>query len=224
MESVEIIAELKEYYNKKNIAGMKRFGISGKNVLGGPSIPILRKMAKKIGKDHKLAAELWKSGIHEARILAGMIDDPKQLSEKQMDSWVKDFDSWDLVDQTCMNLFDKTSFAEKKIYEWVGNEKEFIRRSAFSMIAVMAVHSNHKDNTFINYLSLIKKYSIDERNYVRKAVNWGLRQIGKRNKKLNRAAIKTAEQILCLNTKSSRWIANDALRELKSEAVQKRLK
>jgi len=218
MDASVVIKELRKYSSSKNIAGMKRFGINGKNMIGGPPIPIIRKMARGIGKDHKLALRLWASGIHEARILAGMIDDPRLVTERQMDSWVKGFDSWDVCDQTCMNLFDKTPYAEKKVYEWAKDDREFVRRAGFALIAVMAVHDkNRKDESFIKFLSLIKAHAKDERNFVRKAVNWALRQIGKRNKMLYFASIKTANEILNLNNKTARWIASDAIRELESK-------
>lgn len=225
MNAKQIIKELNKYHSQKNIDGMKRFGITGKNIIGGPSIPTLRKIARDIGKDHRLATELWSSEIHEARLLAGFIDDPNLVSSKQMDFWAKDFDSWDICDQVCSNLFDKTPYAQKKILEWVKDEDEFVRRAGFVLMAALAVHDKKlQDETFIRYLSIIKRYSTDQRNYVRKAVNWGLRQIGKRNKNLNKEAVKTAAKILEKTDKSSRWIANDALRELRSPAIIKRLK
>lgn len=202
---------------------MARFGIGGKNVLGGPNIPTLRKIAKEIKKEakttnlniHSLAQELWDSEIHEARILAGFIDDPTKVSEKQMEAWVKDFDSWDLCDQVCMNLFDKTSFVYQKIDEWSKKDKEFIKRAAFALMATLAVHDkNSPDEKFLKFLPIIKRESIDERNFVKKAVNWALRQIGKRNADLNKTAIKTAQEIQRINSKSARWIAADALKEL----------
>jgi len=219
----DIINKLNEHSNPKNVAGMARFGISSKNTLG-VSIPILRDIAKKIGKDHELAIQLWKTGIHEARILAGMIDNVLEVTEKQMESWVKDFDSWDTCDQVCMNLFDKTPFAHKKAVEWTKRKEEFVKRAGFAMIAALASHDKKaKDNDFIRFFPCIVKASTDERNFVRKAVNWALRGIGKKNRPLNKAAIKVAEKILGIDSKPSKWIAADALRELKSPAVRKRI-
>ncbi|MBU0586921.1 DNA alkylation repair protein [Candidatus Micrarchaeota archaeon] len=224
MNYSETMKKLKSYSNPKNVQGMSRFGIKGGKMLG-ISIPILRKMSKEIGKDHALALELWNSGIHEARILASMIDDPKLVTEKQMDSWVSDFDSWDVCDQVCMNLFGKVPSAYKKIGEWAKREEEFVRRTAFSMIAVFAWQKNGlSDNQIIKLIPLIKKYSTDERNFVKKAVNWALRQIGKRNLNLNTAAIKTAKEIQKLDSKSAKWIATDALRELTNEKTLARIK
>jgi 3-methyladenine DNA glycosylase AlkD len=175
-------------------------------------------MAKQIGKDHKLAKELWDSEIHEARILAGFIDDPKSVTEDQMDEWADGFDSWDLCDQVCSNLFDKTIYSKKKILQWTMDEREFMKRAGFVLIAAAAVHDKKaKDRTFIKYLSIIKKHSNDNRNFVRKAVNWTLRQVGKRNNALKAAAIKTAGNILAQDTDASRWIARDALRELRNK-------
>lgn len=224
MEKVEeIIKKLKKLSDPKNVKGMARFGIKPDKALG-ISIPNLRKLAKEIGKNHKLALQLWKSEIHEARILAGMIDEVDKVTKKQMDLWIKGFDSWDVCDQVCANLFDKTSFAFKKAIEWTRRKEEFEKRAGFALMACLAWHDKEAgDNKFIKFFPAIKRESIDERNYVKKAINWALRQIGKRNRNLNKEAIKIALVIQKIESKSARWIANDALRELKSEAVQKRL-
>jgi len=225
MRYQEIIKRLKAQKNPKNVEGMARFGIRPKTKVYGISMPEIRKLAKDISKNHQLALELWESGIHEARILSGLIAEAEELTEKQMEKWVKDFDSWDICDQVCMNLFDKTKLAEKKIFEWEKRKEEFARRTAFSLMAALAVHNKElEDKEFIKFFPLIKRASTDERNFVRKAVNWALRQIGKRNKKLNKEAIRLAKEIQRINSKSARWIANDAIRELIGENVQKRLK
>lgn len=230
MDSKEIIKDLKTYRNEKNVAGMARFGITGKNVLGGPNIPTLRKMAKQIKKEagesaHNIALELWQSGIHEAKILASMIDDPKKVTAKQMDDWIKDYDSWDVCDQVSMNLFDNTDIAFKKAVEWTKRKPEFEKRAGFALMAALANHDNknNHDAELKKFLPIIMRETSDERNHVKKAVNWALRQIGKRNEKLKKEAIKTAEEILKLDNKkvytersrSAQWIAKDALRELK---------
>lgn len=224
MEEVEeVIKKLKKLSNPKSLEGMARFGINPNKALG-ISIPTLRKLAKETGKNHKLALQLWKTGIHEARILAGLIDEINKVTERQMDSWIKDFDSWDVCDLVCANLFDKTPFAFKKAVEWTKRKKEFEKRAGFALMACLAWHDKKaSDNKFIKFFPAIKRESVDERNYVKKAVNWALRQIGKRNRNLNKEAIKIALVIQKIESKSARWIANDALRELKSEAVQKRL-
>ena len=214
MSLKEVITQLKRHSNPKNREGMARFGINPKYALG-VRVPVLRNLAKKIGKDHKLAKELWDSRIHEGRILASMIDDPKMLAEKQMEEWVKEFNSWDLCDQCCMNLFDKTSLSWKKATEWPKRKEEFIRRAGFALMACLAWHDKKvKDKDFLKFFPIIKKYSIDERNFVRKAVNWALRQIGKRNKNLNKEAIKLAKEIKRIDSKTAKWIANDAIKEL----------
>ncbi len=224
MEKVEdVLKEFNKLSSPKSLEGMARFGIKPKQALG-ISIPKLRKLAKEIGKNHKLALQLWKSGIHEARILAGLIDEINKVTDKQMDSWIKGFDSWDVCDLVCANLFDKTPFAFRKAIEWTKRKKEFEKRAGFALMACLAWHDKSAgDNKFVKFFPAIKRESIDERNYVKKAVNWSLRQIGKRNKNLNKEAIKVALTIQKIESKSARWIANDALRELKSEAVQKRL-
>jgi 3-methyladenine DNA glycosylase AlkD len=190
----------------------------------GVSIPDLRKLAKEIGKDHELAIRLWTSGFEDARILASMVDIPTEVSEQQMEDWVSDFNSWDVCDQVCMNLFEKVPLVRKKINDWSKREEEFVKRTAFSLIACLAWHDRKApDENFIDMLMLIKRASKDERNFVRKAVNWALRNIGKRNKNLNQIALKVAQEIREMDSKAARWIAADAIRELSSEAVQDRL-
>jgi 3-methyladenine DNA glycosylase AlkD len=202
---------------------MARYGIKPGKVYG-VSIPNLRSMAKEIGTDHDLALELWDSGIHEARILASMIADPDMTTERLADAWVKDFDSWDVCDQCCMNLFENTKFAYAKAIEWSASDKEYVKRAGFVMMARLAVSDKKaKDEKFLAFLDIIKKEACDSRNYVQKAVNWALRQIGKRNANLNRLALETAEEIQKMSPRSAKWIASDAIRELKSEEVQKRL-
>jgi 3-methyladenine DNA glycosylase AlkD len=203
---------------------MARYGINSANAYG-VSIPELRAIAKEIGTDHQLALELWASGIHEARILAGMIADPDMTTERLLDAWVKDFDSWDVCDQCCMNLFENAKFAYSKAIEWSASDKEYIKRAGFVMMARLAVSDKKaKDEKFLEFLPIIKRESGDSRNYVQKAVNWALRQIGKRNAALNSKAIEAAEEIQKTSMRSAKWIASDALRELKSEEVQARLK
>lgn len=221
MDKNKIISKLKLHANPKNVAGMARFGISSPNTLG-VNIPVLRKMAKEIGKNHKLAQELWKSGIHEGRLLAGFIDDFELVTEKQMESWVSDFDSWDVCDQVCLSLFDKTPFAYKKAVEWSKRKEEFVKRAGFVMMAVLAVHDKKADNKIFikKFFPLIKKESTDERNFVKKAVNWALRQIGKRNKILQKGAIQLAKEIQQIDSKSAKWIAKDALRELRAKKLK----
>jgi 3-methyladenine DNA glycosylase AlkD len=219
----DILDRLNAMYNPHNREGMARFGIATDHALG-ISVNDLRKLARKIGRDHILAQQLWDTGIHEARILASIVDDPKAVTEEQMERWVADFDSWDLCDQCCGNLFDKTPFATRKVVEWSTRPEEFQKRAAFSLLAYLTTHNKKApDSDFIPYLDIIKRQAGDERNYVKKAVNWALRQIGKRNLNLNRSAIETAHELAALPSRSARWIAADALRELTSEAVQVKL-
>ena len=223
MQLEDILRRLESLADPKAVEGMARFGINPKNTYG-VSIPNLRAMAKKIGRDHLLAQQLWSSGIHEARILAGMVDAPEMVTEEQMEQWVKDFDSWDVCDQCCSNLFDKTKFAHQKAVEWSRRREEFVKRAGFVLMAALTVHDEKAtDKEFLKFLPIIKRESTDDRNFVKKAVNWALRQIGKRNAALNRAAIKTTKEIQKIESESAKWIASDALRELASEAVQKRL-
>ncbi len=225
MVSQKIIRELKPLANPKNVAGMARFGIKPKAKVLGVPMPALRSLAKKIGRSHILAGKLWGSGIHEAKILASMVEELAKVDSAQMDKWAAEFDSWDVCDQVCLNLFFNHPLAFKKCATWPNNKAEFIRRAGFALMAVVAFKNKQaKDSDFIKLFSLIKKYATDERNYVRKAVNWALRQIGKRNLKLNKGAIKLVRAISKIDSRAARWIAADALRELQSEGVQKRLR
>jgi 3-methyladenine DNA glycosylase AlkD len=214
MQYTEVINKLKSLANPKNVAGMARFGINPHKTLG-VSLPNLRALAKQTGKNHTLAGRLWASGIHEARILAGIIDEPEKVTEKQMDKWAKDFDSWDVCDGACMNLFDRLNCAPKKAIEWSRRKEEFVKRAGFALMACLAWHRKEaKDTEFIKFLPIIKRESTDRRNYVRKAVNWALRQIGKRSLYLNKKAVATAQEIQKIDSSAARWIAADALREL----------
>jgi 3-methyladenine DNA glycosylase AlkD len=220
----DVIAQLKSMKNSANVEGMARFGINPENTLG-LTIPVLRAMKKAIGKNHDLALQLWDSGIHEARILASMVDDPKQVDEAQMERWVSDFDSWDVCDQVCSNLFQKTAYSNKKAVEWSGRDEAFVKRAGCVLMARIAVADKKAaDETFIALLPIIQREADDERNYVKKAVNWALRQIGKRNLNLNAAAIQTARDIQQSDSRAAGWVAFDALRELQSDAVQERLR
>jgi 3-methyladenine DNA glycosylase AlkD len=223
-KSDEIIKILKAHSSEESRKGMERYGIKSENAFG-TGIPLLREIAKHHKKDHELALELWETGFHEARILASMVDDPNEVDEKQMERWVKDFDSWDVCDQCCMNLFKLTFFAWEKVVEWSRSEEEFVKRAAFALMACFA-HGNKttSDEDFFPFFKIIYEQTDDERNMVKKAVNWALRQIGKRNKTLNKIAIEWSEKISKKESKAAKWIAADALRELKSEAVQNRLK
>jgi 3-methyladenine DNA glycosylase AlkD len=221
MQLDEVLDHLRSIANPKNVAGMARFGINPQNTLG-IDIYTLRKIAKRIGTDHVLALQLWDSGIHEARILASYIADPQHMTEAQIEHWVADFDSWDVCDQV-VDLFSKTPFAYRKVTEWSQRPEEFVKRAAFALIAELTAHDKQaSDEQLAQFFPLIVRASDDQRNFVKKAVNWALRSLGKRNRALNQQAIATARQIQALGTRPARWIAADALRELTSAKVQAR--
>ena len=223
MKPEQCIARLKSLARPGQLAGMARYGMSVKNRFG-VAVPDLRKLAKEIGRDHAVSLALWRTGIADARILACMIDDPAMVTEKQMDAWVRNFDSWDVCDQVCMNLFDKTPFAWEKVVAWSKHGEEFVRRAAFALIACLAWHDKTEpDERFIEVIPLIKKTALDERNMVKKAVSWALRHIGKRNKNLHGLAIRTAEELRKTESKSARWIGADALRDLASPVTLRRI-
>jgi len=215
---------LKRLGEKKNVAGMARFGIWAKKVFG-VSKPKLDELARKIGKNHELGMELWSTGIHDARLLGVLVSEPEKVDAKQMNRWVRDFDNWDVCDGTCCHLFVFAAPAWKKALEWTRRKKEFEKRAGFALAAFLAVHDKlAADTNYKKFLEAIEREAWDDRNFVRKAVNWALRNIGKRNLRLNRGAIASAERIRRQDTRAARWIAADALRELRSEAVQKRLR
>lgn len=220
----QVMTALKARGRAHALPGMARYGIDTSNAFG-VKVPELRKLAREIGRDHDLAEALWQTGAHDARLLASMVAEPKRFTRADAERWAAAFRSWDLCDQCCMNLFRRTPFAADLIEEWRARDEEFVKRAAFALIATLAVHDKKSgDGVFRAYLPVIETASDDERNYVRKAVNWALRQIGKRNRALNTAAIETAERIAARDSKVARWIAKDALRELTSAAAQSRLK
>ena len=211
-----VISELKKRGSQYNREGMARYGINVETAFG-VGAPAKYALAKRLGKNHDLALKLWDSGYHDARHIAGLIDEPAMVTKSQMNKWVKDFNSWDICDGTCNNLFRKTPYAFDKVFEWVKRKEEFVRRAGFVLIAVLAVHDKKRqDEDFILFFPLIKEYSSDGRNFVKKAVNWSLRQIGKRSQFLNELAINLCEEIKNIDSKSAKWIAADALRELKN--------
>jgi 3-methyladenine DNA glycosylase AlkD len=219
----QVVKRLKAAARPDQLESMAKYGLVKENRLG-VSMPALRALAKEIGKGHQLALELWETGIQDARILAALVDKPEEVTEEQMDGWVQGINSWDVCDQVCMNLFDKTGFARKKIAEWSEREEEFVKRTAYSLIACLAWHDKQApDSLFLEFLPIITNGATDERNFVKKAVSWALRHIGKRNLNLNRAALKAAKEIHKLNSKAARWIATNAIRELEGEAVQRKL-
>ncbi len=229
----ELLARLSEHANAENVTGMARFGIASAGTLG-VSMPIVRSLAregrKRLGRDkaahHELAGLLWVSGIHEARIMAALVDEPSLVDETQADSWVANLDSWDVCDQLCINLLRRCSFAWAKAAEWTTAEPEFVKRAGFVMGATLAVHEKAADDaSFLPLLEHAVREATDERNGVKKAINWQIRQIGKRNAVLNAAAIDACERILAEHPDSAaaRWAARGALRELRSETVKERL-
>ncbi len=219
----QILARLQTLANPANIAGMERYGIHAAHALG-ISMPELRALAKG-QRSHALALQLWETGIHEARILASLVDDPGQVTPRQMEAWARDFNSWDMVDQVCLNLFSKTPYAHATAQAWVRRDEEFVKRAGFSLMAVLAVHDKSAtDEQMDAFYPAITAGAGDPRNFVRKAVNWALRQIGKRNRALNASALALAREIERSGSKSARWVARDAIRELTAEKTLSRLK
>jgi len=219
----EIVRKMRSMKNAENLEGMARYGINTDNAMG-ISVTKLRKIGRDLGRNQELSLSLWDTGIHEARILASIVAEPERVTKGQMEKWVKDFDSWDVCDQVCMNLFDKTPFAYEKAVGWSRRRAEFVKRAGFALMAALAVHDKKApDKALDPFLQAIVRESTDERNFVKKAVNWALRSIGKRNPRLNEKALSSAEKILKIDSRSARWIAKDAIRELTSEKVKTKL-
>lgn len=227
MNVADIVKELKTLGSPANVEGMARFGIVTKKAFGVPAAELKRlakEIKRKVDDRHSLALELWQTGIHDARAVAYLIDDPKQVTEVQMETWAGDFDNWAIVDGTCGHLFCRTPLAYTKVAEWSERDEEFIKRAGIVLIAWLTVHDKKAgDDKFAAFLPLLEKHAEDDRNFVKKAVNWALRQIGKRSLGLNSLAIEAANRIKLQGSRSARWIAADALRELTSDAVLRRL-
>ncbi len=224
MELAAILARLNALADPDHAHWAAHFGVKAGQSLG-IHVPQLRALAKEIRQNHALAGELWATGIHEARLLATMLADPKQITETQMEHWAADLDSWDVCDGACSEVFSHTPYAVAKAMAWAGRPEEYVKRAGFVLMADLA-HRSHKttDEQLIAFLPLLLREATDERNFVKKAINWALRDIGKRNMALNAQAIATAHQIHALASKSARWIAADALRELTSDKVQSKLR
>jgi 3-methyladenine DNA glycosylase AlkD len=224
MKLAEVLAQLQSLADPAHLAEMERVGINLHNSLG-VDIYTLRKLAKPLRPDHELALGLWETGIHEARVLASMVDDPAQATEAQLEAWAATFDSWDVCDQVCDNLFQHTVFAYPKAFEWSGRSQEFVKRAGFVLMACLAFFDRESPEARLaQFFPVIVQASDDERNYVKKAVNWALRNLGKHSLSLNAQAVAVAQEIQARGTRPARWIAADALRELTSEKMQARLK
>jgi len=218
MTSKEAISELKLLATPEHYEQLQRFGINSTKAIG-VKVPSIRNLAKKIGVNNELAMELWATEMHEARLLASMIEDPIKLTETQFDQWTADFDSWDMCDVNC-DLFGRSPLVFKKINEYTAREEEFVKRCGFALMCELSFHDKKiKNEDFYPFFDLIEREAWDERNFVRKAVNWALRQIGKRNEVLRIKAIDCAERVLKQGTKSAKWIATDALRELNNPKI-----
>ncbi len=223
MTKNEILKWLEKKGSRRYKDGLLRYGIVAPKAFGVP-IGTLLKFAKQHGKDHTLAAALWKSGRYEARLLAAMLDDPKQVTRRQMNAWVKDFDNWGVCDTVCWHLFDYTPFAWEKLREWSSSPHEYVKRAAFAMMAGQAGHNKAaSDAEFLTLLPLIEKGAPDERNFVKKAVNWALRRIGGRSLALNAAVMALARRLAESDRPSARWVGKDALRDLSRPLVRARL-
>ena len=225
MEEVdEVLGRLRAMESPRGREYIRRFGINVDNALG-IGVTDLRRVSRELPRDHRLAAALWDSGVHEARILASIVDRPELVSRTQMERWVRAFDSRDLCDHVCQNLFWHTPFAHEKTVAWSERRAEFVKRAAFALMASAAIKDRGASGRrFLGYLSIIDREAADERNFVKKAVSWALRQIGKREPRLHRAALATARKLADRPERAARWVGRDALWELDGEAVRRRLR
>lgn len=215
----DIVTHLRSLKNERNIAGQRRFGIAAQVEQLGVAAPVMRRVAAPHRRNHELALALWRYPVHEARMVAVLVDDPRQVTKRQMEAWARDFDSWALVDGACCHLFDRTAHAIEKAHAWSRRRAEFVKRAGFVLMAGLAVHRRELPHAvFVEFLPVVTREADDGRNFVKKAVNWALRQIGKRNPALRRAALAEAKQVLARDTPSARWIARDAIRELRGRA------
>ena len=202
---------------------MARYGIPSDKAFGVP-VGVMRKHAKSLGQNHELAAALWETGWYEARMIASFLDEPARVTPAQMDRWCKDFDNWAICDTACFHLFDRTPYAWQKIQKWSKQRDEFVKRAAFALLASLSVHDKTtSDEQFLRCLPLVERAATDDRNFVKKGVNWALRTIGRRNPKLNAAAVSVARRLSASAEPAARWVGKDALRELTSPAVTRRL-
>ncbi len=221
-EANAIVAELLAAGTAENRAGMAHFGITG--TTAGVSLAAMKPIVRRYRPDHALAAALWRTGLHEARIMAADLDEPAKVTPKQMDAWAADFDNWAVCDGACLHLFVKTPFVEAKIRQWAEDDREYVRRAAFSLLACYTVHGKTiPDKVFADFLELIECHATDPRNYVRKSVNWALRQIGKHSQALHRPALALAAKLAASDDKSARWIGKDAVKELTDPKQLERL-
>ncbi len=225
MNQPEILAWIERHGSRRNVEGMARYGIRSSARVFGVSVGTLRLLAKRLGKDHDLAAALWKSDCYEARMLAAFVDEPRRVTRRQMNAWADDFDNWAICDTVCFHLFDRTPFAWEKAHQWAASPREFVKRAAFALMASLAVHDQAALNApFLAMLPLIEEGARDERPLVKKAVSWGLRTIGKRNIALHAGAVGAAERLARSEEAAARWVGKDALRELVSPKVRSRLR
>jgi 3-methyladenine DNA glycosylase AlkD len=202
---------------------MARYAIPSENAFGVP-VGVLRQYAKQLGRDHGLAAALWETGRYEARMLASFVDEPARVTSAQMDRWSRDFDNWAICDTACFHLFDRTPHAWAKVDAWAGRREEFVKRAAFALLASLSVHDKRAgDDPFLRGLRLVERAATDERNFVKKAVNWALRSVGKRGPALHAAAVSVAQRLAGSSHVAARWVGKDALRELTSPSVRRRV-
>ncbi len=218
-----VVSSLKRLATKRTRDGMARYGLPSDKAFGVP-VGAIQHLAKRLGRNHDLAAALWETGWYEARMLASFVDEPERVTPAQMDRWSRDFDNWGICDTVCFHLFDRTPHAFRKVAQWSGRRDEFVKRAAFALLACLALHDKCANNeAFIRCLPLVERAAIDERNFVKKGVSWALRLIGRRNLELNAAAVAVAQRLAASPQAAARWVGRDAFRELTSPGVTRRL-
>lgn len=220
MDAGEVLKWLERHGTRRTVEGMARYGIRAERAFG-VTVGTLQSLAKRLGKDHALSLALWETGWYEARLLAAMVGDPQRVTRRQMNAWAAGFENWADCDTVCFHLFDRTPFAWEKARQWVGSPREFVKRAGFVLMACLAVHDKAApDKSFRAFLPLIEQGAHDERNFVKKGVNWALRTIGRRNPELNAVALRVARRLALSKETACRWVGKDALRELTSPKVR----
>jgi 3-methyladenine DNA glycosylase AlkD len=220
----EVLTWLERHGSKRRRDDMaKRYAIHAPKSFG-VSVGAIQQLAKRIGRDHELAAALWQTGWYEARMLTAYIEEPERVTAAQMDRWARDFDNWGICDTQSFVLFGRTPHAWRKVEQWSRRQDEFVKRAAFATLATLALRDRSAgDEPFLRSLRLVEQAATDDRNFVRKGVSWALRAIGERNKTLNTAALETARRLAQSDDAAARWVGKDGLKQLASPAVRKRL-
>ena len=222
-QAKDVVAWLERTGTRRTVEGMARYGLPSDRAFGVP-VGVMQAEAKRIGRDHALAEALWKTGWFEARMMSAFVGEPARLTTATMNAWARDFGDWGITDTVCLHLFDRTPLAWGRVGPWARSRHEFVKRAAFALLAGLSLHDKEADDDrFLAVLPLVERAAADDRNFVKKGVNWALRTVGRRNRALNAACVAVARRLAARDEPAPRWVGKDALRELTSEKVRSRL-